>query len=75
MNMHIYRVLSVLIILFLAVVLVACSQPRPGEMQGPTKSSANFCKSYEMQEIYQDDSNDEKLRKLRDNTYFQGVCL
>lgn len=75
MNMKDYfRVILMTFILATAAIIVsACSNPRPG-MNITNKTESNFCESYEMQEILPSDSNEERLQKLRENTYFQGVC-
>lgn len=75
MNMKdFFRILLMTVVLVLvAVITVACSNPRPdGNFNNKTES--NFCNDYEMQEIETSDSNEERLRKLRENTYFQGKC-
>ena len=57
----------------ISLITVACSNPRPtGDIQNKTESS--FCENYEMKEILPSDSNHQRLEKLRENTYFQGVC-
>ena len=56
-----------------AIITVACSNPRP-EMQGPVKANAGFCETYKMQVIENSDSNEERLRKLKENTNFQRIC-
>lgn len=75
MNMKDYfRVILMIFVLATAAIIVsACSNPRP-EMNITNKTESNFCESYEMQEILPSDSNEERLQKLRENTYFQGVC-
>lgn len=75
MNMHNHfkLLLMTFIIATLATISIACSNPRP-EMQGPTKSNVSFCDDYKMQEIYPSDSNNERIKKLQENTYFHGVC-
>lgn len=61
------------ILMTFALATVACSNPRP-EMQGPVKSNAGFCETYKMQVIENIDSNEERLRKLKENTNFQRIC-
>ena len=56
-----------------AIITVACSNPRPN-VEFNNKTESNFCNDYEMQEIETSDSNKERLKKLRENTYFQGQC-
>ena len=75
MNMKdFFRILLMTVVLVtVAIITVACSNPRP-EVGFTDKTESSFCDSYEMQDISPSDSNDERLKKLRENTYFQGVC-
>lgn len=75
MNMkdHFKIILMTFALATVAIIISACSNPRP-EVGFTDKTESSFCDSYEMQEILQGDSNDERLKKLRENTYFQGVC-
>lgn len=61
-----------------AVVITACTNPRPvsGLQDSSSGNNGNhgFCETYQMQEIEASDSNDERLKKLRENTFFQGQC-
>ncbi len=75
MNMKDYfrTIMMTFVLATAAIVVSACSNPRP-EMNVINKAESNFCESYEMQEILPSDSNEKRLQKLRENTYFQGVC-
>lgn len=75
MNMkdHFRIILMTLALATVAIVIAACSNPRP-EAGLIEKAESSFCESYKMQEILPSDSNEERLKKLRENTYFQGVC-
>ena len=76
MNMkdHFKIIMMTFALATVAIIISACSNPRPEMNLGTEKADSSFCDSYEMQEILQGDSNDERLKKLRENTYFQGVC-
>lgn len=52
-------------------VIAACSNPR---ITVPRAMNSGFCDTYTMQVIESSDSNNERLRKLSENTYFQGQC-
>ncbi|UNM95504.1 hypothetical protein MMG00_12900 [Ignatzschineria rhizosphaerae] len=75
MNMKDYfrAILMTFALATVAIVVSACSNPRPDINYGE-KAESGYCESYEMKEILPSDSNDERLKKLRENTYFQGVC-
>lgn len=79
MNMkeHFKVMLMTFALATVAVVITACTNPRPitspDSSQEDTRHSG-FCETYKMQEIEASDSNDERLKKLRENTFFQGQC-
>lgn len=56
----------------IAIVVVACTNPRPGN--SGDSEPASYCDSYQMQEINESDSNSERIRKLRENLAFQQEC-
>lgn len=76
MNMkdHFRIILMTFALATVAIIVSACSNPRPEMNISTEKAGTSFCESYEMQEILSNDNNDERLKKLRENTYFQGVC-
>lgn len=55
------------------IAIAACTNVTGGQ-SAQLKADPNLCETYEMQEILKSDSNAERLRKLRENTYFHGEC-
>lgn len=76
MNMkeHFKVMLMTFALATVVVVITACTNPRPTASPDSQDSNSGFCETYKMQEIDVSDSNDERLKKLRENTFFQGKC-
>lgn len=53
------------LVLLSALALTACTNDT---------SVKNYCDSYQVQLIKNTDSKEEQMKKLSENTYFQGVC-
>lgn len=49
----------------LSLLLVGCNT---------TNSTESYCDRYKIQAITSGDSKEEQMRKLSENTYYQGVC-
>lgn len=77
MNMrdHFRVILMTFALATVALIAVACSNPRPviDAVDSPEMKD-HFCDRYKMQIIQSGDSNEERIRKLRENTYFQRIC-
>lgn len=54
------------LVLLSALALTACTTTET--------SVKNYCDSYQVQLIKSTDSKEEQMKKLSENTYYQGVC-
>ncbi len=59
--------------LIVIAIVSGCTNPRP-ELEGGAFAPAGFCESYELKEIYKDDSLKVQLEKLEENTTYQRLC-